>query len=57
MLTTSSKIVDVAEQAHLVGATLWFENNDEKFKQVVASGQFSTCVNLLQYIKLKKIYI
>ncbi len=53
LLTASSKIMDVAEQARIVGTTLWFEhNNDETLKQVVASGQFSTCVNLLEYILL-----
>ena len=51
LLKASSKVIEVAEQARMVGTTLWFEpNNSEKLKQVIACGQCSTCVNLLQYI-------
>jgi hypothetical protein len=53
LLKASSKIVNVAEQARMVGTTLWFDSsNNEKLKQVVACGQFSTCANLLQYLLL-----
>lgn len=36
-----------------MGTTLWFDrNNHDKLKLVISCGQFSTCVNLLQYILL-----
>jgi hypothetical protein len=43
----------VAEDARNMGTTLWFDDNDQKEKrlrQIVACGQFTTCVNLLEYI-------
>jgi hypothetical protein len=51
MLHPSAIILQVAERARRVGTTLWYdENNDQELKDTVACGQFSTCVNLLQYI-------
>ena len=43
----------VAEEARVMGTTLWFseqETQDEKLKKIVATGQFTTCMNLLEYI-------
>lgn len=53
LLQVSNKIVDVAEEARLVGTTLWYEQeNDDKLMATIACGQFSICCNLLQYILL-----
>lgn len=53
LLKASPKVVEVAEKARLVGTTLWYDkNNDAELKNTIACGQFSTCVNLLQYILL-----
>ena len=43
----------IAENARLFGTTLWFEDGAEGkqlLKDVVATGQFTTCINLLEYI-------
>jgi predicted acylesterase/phospholipase RssA len=43
----------VAEVARLMGTTLWFDEQsvkEEKLKKIIATGQFTTCVNLLEYI-------
>jgi hypothetical protein len=43
----------VAEEARTMGTTLWFseqEMQQEKLKKIIATGQFTTCVNLLEYI-------
>jgi hypothetical protein len=51
LLTPSPKILEAAEAARLVGTTLWYDSgNKTSLKDVVSCGQFSTCVNLLQYI-------
>ena len=51
LLQASSKITQVAESARLTGTTLWFgPQQPTQLKEVVACGQFSTCVNLLQYV-------
>jgi len=36
-----------------MGTTLWFEDNDQGkqlMKDVVATGQFTTCMNLVEYV-------
>lgn len=46
-------IKPVAENARLMGTTLWFDDNDDGkqlLKDVVATGQFTTCMNLIEYI-------
>ena len=51
-LSPSKAITDIAFEARNMGTTLWFDENDtktEKLKQLVACGQFTCCVNLLQY--------
>ena len=51
LLQASSKITDIAEKARMVGTTLWFgSGQEEQLKEVVSCGQFSACVNLLQYV-------
>jgi len=46
-------ISPVAEEARVMGTTLWFseqEQQAEKLKKIIATGQFTICVNLLEYI-------
>lgn len=51
LLSASSKILAAGEAARIVGTTLWFDSaNKPALKDVVSCGQFSTCMNLLQYI-------
>ena len=41
-----------AERARRMGTTLWFEENDEQrdmLKDIVITGQFTICANLLEY--------
>jgi hypothetical protein len=43
----------VAEEARVMGTTLWFSEQEQqagKLKTLIATGQFTTCVNLLEYI-------
>ncbi|GAB3715074.1 hypothetical protein GCM10027592_55360 [Spirosoma flavus] len=50
-LTPSTKLSDVAERARLMDTTLWFdEAHRERLGDVTATGQFTTCYNLMQYI-------
>lgn len=58
-LIPSSKIQDVATIAASMGTTLWFTREElsrqNMLKSIIACGQFTTCWNLLEYIrKLKK---
>ena len=51
-LTPTQAMTDIAFEARNMGTTLWFDENDtkaEKLKQLVACGQFTCCVNLLEY--------
>jgi hypothetical protein len=46
-------IYPIAEEARMMGTTLWFseqDGQDEKLKKIIVTGQFTTCVNLLEYI-------
>jgi hypothetical protein len=46
-------ISPVAEEARVMGTTLWFSEQEQqagKLKTLIATGQFTTCVNLLEYI-------
>jgi hypothetical protein len=46
-------ISPVAEEARAMGTTLWFSEQEQqagKLKTLIATGQFTTCVNLLEYI-------
>jgi predicted acylesterase/phospholipase RssA len=47
------KIAKLAESARLMGTALWFDKQDtadQRLKTIVATGQFTTCVNLLEYV-------
>lgn len=54
----SDAIIAVAEKARNMGTTLWFDEKHEAEKMrlsIIATGQFTTCYNLLRYLeKLKK---
>jgi len=49
VLIPSDKLVSVAKIAADMPSTLWF-NSDSEEKSLVASGQFTTCYNLLEFI-------
>ena len=49
----SDDMITLAEQARMMGTTLWFDSNNqsaEMKKAIVVTGQFTTCYNLLKYI-------
>lgn len=53
LLANYDKINAVAEDARLMGTTLWFDETDmkkETLKKLVATGQFTTCANLVEYL-------
>ncbi len=53
LLENLDAISPVAEEARTMGTTLWFseeETKEEKFKKLIATGQFTTCMNLLEYV-------
>ncbi|MBD2702813.1 patatin-like phospholipase family protein [Spirosoma sp. BT702] len=50
-LTPSTELSDVAEKARLMDTTLWFDKDHQKrLGDVTATGQFTTCYNLIQYL-------
>lgn len=52
-LHPSTAMIEVAEKARTMGTTLWFDSNHQKenIKNcIIATGQFTTCYNLLKYI-------
>lgn len=54
LLQPSSDLINTAERARLMPTTLWFDTNHEQEHSkaaVIATGQFTTCYNLLKYIK------
>jgi predicted acylesterase/phospholipase RssA len=45
----------IAEDAWTMGTTLWFAKDDvmqDKLKKLVTTGQFTTCINLIEYVLL-----
>lgn len=47
-----NEIPKIAEEAREMGTTLWFSNSDvaqKKLEKIIVCGQFTTCVNLLEY--------
>lgn len=49
----TGKLCEIADEARTMGTTLWFGKADvekEKLKNLVACGQFTTCMNLIEYI-------
>lgn len=56
-LQPSPAMIDIAEKARTMGTTLWFDEQHikEQMKQsIIATGQFTTCYNLLKYLNKKK---
>lgn len=57
-LYPSQKLISVAEKARTMSTTLWFDSRhqSEKVKEsIIATGQFTTCYNLLLFLgKLKE---
>jgi hypothetical protein len=53
LLDGLGSIGPVAEEARVMGTTLWFSEQEVqagKLRTLIATGQFTTCVNLLEYI-------
>lgn len=53
LLEGLEQINGIAEEARSTGTTLWFDETQVKneiLKKIVATGQFTTCANLLEYI-------
>jgi Patatin-like phospholipase len=49
----SQQMIDMAETARMMGTTLWFDEknkHDDTMKQIVVTGQFTTCYHLMRYI-------
>jgi len=52
-LQPSPEMIQLAEQARMMGTTLWFDatNGSDRTKEaIIATGQFTTCYNLLKYL-------
>ncbi|MCB0696486.1 MAG: patatin-like phospholipase family protein [Chitinophagaceae bacterium] len=52
-----SKINDVAEEASGFGTTLWFKEDEqlnEMLNKLIATGQFTMCYNMLEYLEKVK---
>jgi predicted acylesterase/phospholipase RssA len=51
LLDDCGELHKIAEEARTMGTTLWFdEKNEGKLKHIIATGQFTTCCNLLEYV-------
>ena len=53
LLGNCNTLNQVAEEARTMGTTLWFTEKDEqdmKLKKIIATGQFTTCCNLVEYL-------
>jgi hypothetical protein len=53
LLNGLDHIQPVAEDARVMGTTLWFDETDKHdgmLRTLVATGQFTTCMNLLEYL-------
>ncbi|WP_316822573.1 patatin-like phospholipase family protein [Pedobacter gandavensis] len=53
LLEGLDQLQNVAEDARLMGTTLWFDQKDvesDMLKKIIATGQFTTCMNLLEYV-------
>ncbi len=53
----SKALVEVAEKARNMGTTLWFDEKHESEdmrRSIIATGQFTTCYNLLLYLEKKE---
>lgn len=55
ILSPSAKLMHIADYASTMGTTLWFDKNDisnDRLNKIIATGQFTTCFNLLEYLLL-----
>lgn len=55
-LQPSAAMIEVAEKARMMGTTLWFDKKHRKEKikeKIIATGQFTTCYNLLKFLNKK----
>ena len=55
-LHPTNSLINVAEKARKMGTTLWFDKNhqaDKVKEAIIATGQFTTCYNLLTHINKK----
>jgi Predicted esterase of the alpha-beta hydrolase superfamily len=46
-------LAEMAEQARLMGTTLWFDrkhSGEDQLANIIKTGQFTTCMNLLEYV-------
>jgi hypothetical protein len=56
-LHPSERMIAIAEKARTMGTTLWFDSRhvSEQMKEcIIATGQFTTCFNLLRYLSKKE---
>jgi predicted acylesterase/phospholipase RssA len=54
-LVPSSKLKNIAQYASTTGTTLWFDKEEvynQRLQKIIATGQFTTCYNLLEYLYL-----
>ncbi len=54
----STELINVAEKARTMPTTLWFDEFQQKNKNleaIVATGQFTVCYNLLKYLAKKEV--
>jgi Patatin-like phospholipase len=52
-LKPSKELMEIAQKAREMGTTLWFDTNDQKQNQldnIISTGQFTMCYNLLAYL-------
>lgn len=53
LLDSCEALNKIAEEARTMGTTLWFDKNDEekeKLKKIISTGQFTLCCNLIEYV-------
>lgn len=53
-LKSFEEMIKILEQARTMGTTLWFDSvhqREEMRESIIATGQFTTCYNLLRYIQ------
>jgi hypothetical protein len=52
----SEKLTKSAETAATVPTLLWFQDEEEQLRALVAAGQFTTCFNLLKYLARTRVF-
>ena len=56
----SDQLIGIAEKARMMATTLWFDKyqlKDNSKAAIVATGQFTTCYNLLKYLYAKELRV